>query len=161
KSREKDLNSFRVLKYHAGQNQQEKGSDADPAQAIQPGLRYVNGARVSAQPWVAAIAGDLNKNGDITSFSLFSPSHQGLDLLGIKYVLFENGSKQDAVQDMTEIDGVGFLKDRFELRLAAESRLNVAIPATTASEIAVVSNLGNSLQVTDGAAVCEIKLHTK
>jgi Bacterial membrane protein YfhO len=163
KSREKDLNSFRVLKYDLASDQQGKGLDVDQMQAIKPGLRYVNGARESAHPWIAAIVGDLTENGEITN-GLFGPSNQGLDLLGIKYVLIENEPKQNtesANKDLLEIYGVGFLKDNLGLRLAPESRLDITLPATTASEIVFISTLGSSVDLTDGTTIGAVKLHTK
>src|SRR5262249_33056823 len=96
KSREKDLDSFRVLKYDSSLNHQRKGWAADPTQAVMPGLRYVNGALESAHQRIAAIAGDLNAKGEVTNSDLFGPSHQGLDLLGIKYVLTENEPNRNA-----------------------------------------------------------------
>jgi len=164
KSREKDLNSFCVLKYDLTSSQQRKGLDVDPRQAIKPGLRYVNGARESANPRIAAIAGDLNEKGEVTNKELFGPSHQGLDLLGIKYVLVENGPKQnadDAEKDLTEIDGVKFLNDNLGLRISPGNRFDITIGAATASELVFISNMGGSIELTDGATICDVKLHTK
>jgi hypothetical protein len=164
KSREKDLNLFRVLKYDLAPSQQRKGLDVDPMQAIRPGLRYVNGAQESAHPWVAGIAGDLNEKGEITNRELFSPSHQGLDLLGIKYVLIGNVPKQDtenAEKDLTGIDGVRFLKDNLGLLLLPGDHLDIAIRPTMASEIVFVSHMAGSIELTDGATICDVKLHTK
>lgn len=164
KSREKDLNSFRVLKYDLAPSQQRKGLDGDPRQAISPGLRYVNGARESAHPRVAAIAGDLNERGEVTNRELFGPSHQGLDLLGIKYVLIGNVPKQNtenAEKDLTGIDGVGFLKENLGLLLLPEDRLDITIRPTMASEIVFVSHMAGSTDLTDGATICDVKLHTK
>ncbi|MBO0724520.1 MAG: hypothetical protein J2P52_02885, partial [Blastocatellia bacterium] len=164
KSREKDLNSFRILKHDIAADQQRKGFGADPAQAITPGLRYVNGARESAPPRIAAIAGALNEKGEITDNGLFGPSHRGLDLLGVKYVLIENEPKKipdNAQKETMEIDGVSFLKDNLELRLSPKAHLDITIDATMASEIAFVSNMGDSIDVPDGATICDVKLHTR
>jgi hypothetical protein len=164
KSREKDLNSFRVLKYDMAPDQQGKGLDVRPTQAIRPGLRYVNGVRESAHPRIAAIAGDLNEKGEITNSGLFGPSHRGLDLLGVKYVLIENEPKKTpdgAQKESMEIDGVRFLKDNLELRLLPRAHLDITIDTTMASEIVFVSNMGNSIDVPDGATICDVKLHTR
>jgi len=164
KSREKDLNSFRVLKYDLAPNQQRKGLEADPRQAIRPELRYVNGARESAHRWIAAIAGDLNEKGEVTSFPLFSTSHTGLDLLGIKYVLIENKPTQNAEYagaNLAPIDGVEFLKDKLELRLTPGNHLDITIRPTSASELVFISSMAGSNDLTDGATICDVKLHTK
>jgi 4-amino-4-deoxy-L-arabinose transferase-like glycosyltransferase len=164
KSREKDLNSFRVLRQDAAPDQQGKRSGTDSTRAITPGLRYVNGARESAPPRIAAIAGDLNENGEVTNREIFGPSYQGLDLLGVKYVLVENEPNKGApavATDMMEIDGVKFLKDDMQLRLSPGSRLDFAVPATTASEFVFLSTMGGSTDVADGATIGAVKFHTK
>jgi len=164
KSREKDLNSFRVLKYDLAPSQQRKGLDVDPRQAIRPGLRYVNGAQESAYPRIAAIAGGLNDIGEITNRELFSPSHQGLDLLGVKYVLIGNAPKQNtenAEKDLMGIDGVRFLKDNLGLLLLPGDRLGITIRPTMASEIVFVSHMAGSIDLTDGATICDVRLHTR
>jgi hypothetical protein len=161
KSREKDLNSFRVLKYDLAPNQQQKGSGVDPTRAITPGLRYVNGARGSVQPWIAALAGDLNERGEITNRELFNPSHQGLDLLGIKYLLIQNEPKQKAENELMEIDGVRFLKDNLGLRISPGNRVDIKMAPSAASEMVFISNMGGSAELADGATICDVKLHTK
>jgi hypothetical protein len=164
KSREKDLNSFRVLKYDLAPSQQRKGLDVDPRQAITPGLRYVNGAHESAHPRIALVAGDLNDRGEITNRELFSPSHRGLDLLGIKYVLMGNIPKdntENAEKDLMGIDGVRFLKDNLGLLLLPKDHLDITIRPTMASEIVFVSHMAGSIDLTDGATICNVKLHTK
>jgi hypothetical protein len=164
KSREKDLNSFRVLKYDMTPGRQGKGLEADPRQAIRPELRYVNGAPESAHPEIAAIAGDLNENGEATNFSLFATPHKGLDLLGIKYVLVKNKPAQNTENsgnNLVEIDGVEFPKDILALRLPPRNHLDITIRPTMASELVFVSNMGGSINLTDGATICDVKLHTK
>ncbi len=164
KAREKDLNSFRVLKYDLAPNQQWKGLEADPRQAIRPELHYVNGARESSHRLIAAIAGDLNEKGEVTRFSLFATPHTGLDLLGIKYVLIENKPTQNAEYagaNLVEIDGVEFLKDNLDLRLTPGNHLDITIRPTSASELVFISNMAGSNDLTDGATICDVKLHTK
>ncbi|HEU0173458.1 MAG TPA: hypothetical protein VFV58_04290, partial [Blastocatellia bacterium] len=155
KSREGDLNSFRVVSYYAlfGYKYDELNS---PNVSITRGLQSVNGYDLLRLNRQGAVAGDMGGAGEISDTSVFGPDHQGLNLLNVKYAL------RSADQGRTvDVEGVHFNAELLGLNLTPGSGAEAPLAGSMASELAIVSTMTNSTQVPDESPVARIRLRTR
>lgn len=89
KSREGDLNAFRIISHSA----KRYGKSCDllnfPNLSLAHGLRTINGVEEMRLPRQTAIAGEIGADGSPSDVNVFNPDHQGLNLLNVKYLLLE------------------------------------------------------------------------
>ncbi len=154
KSREADLNSFRVVSYYElfGHKYDELDS---PNVSIARGLQSVNGYDLLRLNRLGAVAGDMDGAGIISDPSVFGPYHQGLNLLNVKYALRSGGPRP-----ATDIEGIRFDAASLNLRLAPGARAKASLPAGMASELAIISMMGHSSHIPDETPIARIRLRT-
>ncbi len=157
KEREADLNTFRVLSH----SEKPYGKNSDlinyPNISIARGLQSVNGYDPVRLWRMAEMAGNMTLDGYVSESNTFASSHQGLNLLNAKYLLSEglNADKSGKV----EIAGVAFGETPINLQLSPGAHTQIQTKAA-ASELAIISAMGNSDNLADGTPILAIKLKT-
>ncbi len=154
KEREPDLNQFRIVSH----TPQPFGPSYDmldyPNLSIVRGLQSVNGYDPMRLLRTTEIAGSMSLEGIVENPDAFTPAHRGFDLLNVKYLLMERGTKESI-----EIEGIKFSAE--PERLICKPGLHTVFKTSaTADELALVSAMGNSLDLTTGTPVIEFKLTT-
>jgi hypothetical protein len=156
KSREADLNSFRVVSY----SKELLGNMYDelnaPNVSIARGLQSVNGYDLLRLNRLAAVAGNMGGDGLISDPLVFGPHHQGLNLLNVKYAL-----RSDDPGRAVEIEGVRFYADSLNLRMTPGLRVEASFAGGMASELAIVSMMSDSYHIPDETPVARIRLRTR
>ncbi|MFN0088526.1 MAG: YfhO family protein [Blastocatellia bacterium] len=164
KSRETDLNSFRIVSY-ARRPYDIFEKLNFPNVSIARGLQSVNGYDALRLLRHASISGEMGSDGLISDGSVFGDSHQGFNLQNVRYLLRERPGRADRswkeLRDETlEIDGIRFNQEMLYFNLRRGSRVEGIFPPTAADGIAIVSTMGDALQVADETPVARIRLHT-
>lgn len=164
KSREKDLNSFRVVSYARRPFDIYEKLNF-PNVSIARGLQSVNGYDALRLLRHASISGEMGSDGLISDGSVFGDQHQGLNLQNVRYLLRERPGRPDRswteLRDETiDIGGIRFNQEMLYFNLKRGGRAEGVFPPTVANEIAIVSTMGDALQVADEAPVVRIRLHT-
>ncbi|MGH9935273.1 MAG: YfhO family protein [Blastocatellia bacterium] len=107
---------------------------------------------------MTTLAGSLSIDGIVGEPQIFGGSDRSLDLLNVKYLFLERADSGD--QEATlEHDGIRFFKKKNNFKLRPGIREEVSAFAT-ATELAIISAMGDSLDIPNGAPVVRIKLHT-
>jgi Bacterial membrane protein YfhO len=161
KGRESDLQSFRVVSHaHWPFNYNfELLNHANLT--IARGLQSASGYDPMRLPRSAALAGDMDIFGVIKDTNAMEVSHQGFNLLNVKYMIRELPGKIDGKREPVIIhDGIQFKGAVPETRLEPGSRVALSVGSVTASELAMVTTLTNAGYIPEGATVARIKLHT-
>jgi hypothetical protein len=159
KEREPDFNSFRVLSNSLPM----QGPNSDlldaPNISIVRGLQSASGYDPVYLMRYRDLAGDMTSAGEFVRISAFGSDDQAFNLLNVKYLLIEQPDIERGAPSI-ERDGVRFLDMPINFKLEpgglVEARVN-----TTATELAIISAMGNSLQVPNGAPIVTISLYTK
>ena len=161
KARESDFASFRILSSAPDLFAPNHRLLASPDVALIEGLQSANGYDMLQMKRPAEMMGDMLPNGIVQDARAFGQQHGGFNLLNVKYLLSERTGALNPAESI-EIDGVRFRAIGTERTLMRGSRLELAAGGLTATEIAIVSTLTNSTdQMTDGAPVLKIRLHTR
>ena len=170
KSRERDWNSFRVMSHLTMPGDYTLHWPEDPnfETVNQPnislmrGLQSVSGYDVLRPLRVGEITGTAGSvlNGYVQDTKSFSLEDRGLDLLNVKYLLVGHGGATGKKTGV-DFDGVYFARTYFGAELKPGSKLTTTAGNTTATEIAIVSNMANSTHLRDGAPILKLRLHTR
>lgn len=161
KSREPDLNSFRILSHAA----QPFGANYEllnyPNNSIARGLQSVNGYDMLQMRRPATAMGEMSPEGFIGDLNVFSATDQSLNLFNVKYALVERvgalGSGEGVVYA-----GVRFREKPLELRLSPGSCQDMPLGGGgMTTNLAIVSAMSNSALIAGGAPVVRIRLHRK
>ncbi len=157
KSREKDLNTFRIV----SQSSEPFGRNSDlldyPNASIVRGLQSVNGYDALRLARPAAIAGEMTLDGLIVDEESLADRHRGFDLLNVKYLLRERPGELDQTR-VVRLGGVQFDNRPLDVTLRKGSSADLYPGGVIATELAVVSNLAESTHLPDGTAVARIRL---
>ena len=160
KSREPDLNSFRILSHAA----QPFGANYDllnyPNNSIARGLQSVNGYDMLRMQRPARAIGEMSPEGFIRDLNVFNTTDQSLDLFNVKYVLFERVGAL-ATGEGVVYAGVRFREKPLELKLGPGGRHEASVGGVMATNLAIVSAMGNAALITDGAPVVKVRLYRK
>ena len=163
KSRESDLNAFRVV----SRSETPFGENADlldyPNISIARGLQSVNGYDPIRIGQMAEIAGKITLDGHIAEPETFDSSHQGLNLLNAKYLLAERPGAYGNSPDNSSkriIEGIKF-NDQPLGALLKPGVVAQFQASGFATELAVVSAMGHSDNLPDGAPVIAVTVKTK
>lgn len=158
KARETDSHSFRVFSY----TRKPFGKNSDlldyPNISIVRGLHSVNGYDPVRLWRLTEMAGNMTLEGVVAESNTLASSHQGFNLLNAKYLLSESVERQDKIARI-EIAGVGFDEPLINLQLGPNVHTQIPTKAT-ASELTIISAMGNSDNLADTAPVLAIKLRT-
>ncbi len=159
KSRESDLNSFRVATespWGFGENFSQLDQ---PNLSIARGLQSVNGYDMLRLDRLSAVAGDMSPEGWIPNSRSFDLPHQGFNLLNVKYVLRERAVDPEDWY-IIERNGVQFLNAPLDLELKAGNQAHAQIAAgAKASSLFLITTMTGSAHIPDGQVVARIKLH--
>ncbi|MBO0862100.1 MAG: YfhO family protein, partial [Chloracidobacterium sp.] len=159
KERERDLNSFRVISYSL----QPHGRNSDlldyPNISIPRGLQSANGYDPIYLSRYKTMAGDMSTIGVVLEPGVFGLHDQSFNLLNLKYLLFERPDLMGGANYIVR-EGIRFLADPIYLSLAPGKQADIDVK-TTATELALISAMGTSNHVPNGAPVVNIALYTK
>ncbi|MGH9838598.1 MAG: YfhO family protein, partial [Blastocatellia bacterium] len=159
KSREADRNTFRIASVSRAIFGKNYDNLNGPNVLIARGLQSINGYDALRLSRPAAVAGDMSIEGVVSDSRVLGMEHQGFNLLNVKYLLRERLSPDDPEQVM-ELDGLRFEKDGIGLDLGPGVRANVRAKGIQATELAVVSTMGNAVHIPDETPVARIRIHT-
>ena len=160
KSRESDLNSFRIISHSITPDGKSSDNLNLPNLSIARGLRSVNGVDEMRSSRSMAIAGEMGADGLVTDLNIFNPDQQGLNLFNVKYLLLERRDKVDQ-KPTIEIGGVRFNEEKIYIKLTRGSHLEIPARGIMASELALVSTMAGSVTTDDDTPVVQLKFHTK
>ncbi len=161
KEREPDLNSFRVLSHSFPVLMNSENADLLDAMnnSIARGLQSANGYDPMYILRYAALSGDISMGGDVQRPSAFGSDDQSFNLLNVKYLLIEQPDIGNGAPTI-ERDRIRFLETPIYFKLEPGVRGNARVNAM-ATELAIISSMGNSPQIPNGAPIVTISLYTK
>ncbi len=159
KSREPNWNLFRTLSHSENPFKGNTDLINYPNISIVRGLQSVNGYDPVRLGQMAEIAGRMTLDGYVEDPNAFGTAHQGFNLLNAKYLLAERADKSDSLPKIL-IEGISFDDPPISLPLRPGTSAQIQGQAN-ATELAIVSAMGNSDDLPDGAPVLAVKLHTK
>jgi hypothetical protein len=158
KSRESDLNSFRIL----SRSTAPLGGNYDllnhPNISIARGLQSANGYDMLQMRRPGAVMGEMVQNGAIQQISTFNATDQGLNLLNIKYLLMERAAPLRAGEGLV-YEGISFRGLPFELSLRDGNRFEFMAGEMSVTDLAIVSTMSNSTSIIDGTPVVKLTFH--
>ncbi len=160
KSREADLNSFRIVSYGPRPFHQGYDNLNFPNVSIARGLQSVNGYDALRLIRHGEVSGNMGSDGLISDQSVFDLGHQGLNLLNVKYALRVSSSVNDPTR-FIEIDGVRFSEDLLNLSMTSGARAEASVGGASASELVIVSTMSHSTHIPDDTPVARIRIHAK
>lgn len=160
KSREPDLNSFRILSHSI----QPFGANYYmlnyPNNSIARSLQNVNGYDVLRMQRPATAIGEMSPEGVMRDLNVFNMTDQSLGLFNVKYVLFERVGSL-GTGDGVVYEGVRFREKLLEWKLSPGGRQEMSLGGVIATNLAIVSAMSNSALIADGAPVVKVRLHRK
>ncbi|MBO0726968.1 MAG: YfhO family protein, partial [Blastocatellia bacterium] len=159
KEREPDLNSFRVLSYSVPMHGRNYDMLDVPNISISRGLQSASGYDPVYLLRYQALAGDMSLVGDVRRSAAFDADDQSFNLLNVKYLLSEQPDLGGGAPSI-ERGGVRFTASPINLFLEPGKRLDTKVNAT-ANELAIISAMGMSDHIPNGAPVVTISLYTK
>jgi hypothetical protein len=158
KEREPELNQFRILSQGANALRVNYRELNYPNVSIARGLQSVNGYDALRLTRLAEIAGRMTLDGMVEEPEAFNGEHRGFDLLNVKYLLREK-PKTEGERKLVERAGIQFDEAPVNLTFASGSAVTITTQAQ-ATQLAMISTLGNSDALPDGRPVLRVKLHT-
>jgi hypothetical protein len=161
KERETDLNSFRVLSHRVSMSGRNYNMLDFPNVSIVRGLQSANGYDPVYILRYGAMAGDMSLDGDVRRLTAFGANDQGFNLLNIKYLLFEQPDTEiGGGAAFIERGGIRFAETPTNMTLGPGSQIGIKVN-TTATELAIISAMGMSTHIPNGAPIVTISLYTK
>lgn len=170
KSREKDLNSFRIMTYplmpddYAAAWPEDPNFDLlnRPNNSAARGLQSINGYDVLRPRRFGELTGTTGWifNSFVQDAKSFGLNDRAFDLLNVKYLLVAYGGATNKKTGY-EREGVHFSQSYFAAEMKPGVHLTTTAGNTAATEIAVISNLANSAHLPDGAPILKLKLHAR
>lgn len=158
KSREANLDSFRLLSY-AGWPWENYELLNYPNNSIARGIQSVNGYDMLRLARPAIVMGEMSPDGVVQDVGTFTVTDQGLNLFNVKYLLAEpNGALGEG--KTVSYDGVRFREKYFDLRLAPGIQREISLEGIIASEIVIVSAMSNSTHLPDGTIVAKANVYS-
>lgn len=162
KSRETDLQSFRVLDHSVGDYALNCADLNCQNMSIARGLQSCGGYEPMRLSRVAAVAGGMNILGRMADTNSVGATDQGLNLLNVKYLFHEKPLVVDDKEMFTVIhDGIPFKQNITEFKLSDGTRLEMEAYGITASDLGIVSTMANSADVAEGTVIANIRFHLK
>ena len=158
KEREPDPSAFRIIGHSPDPQGKSYQALNFPNVSIARGLQSVNGYDPLRIIRMTTLAGSLSIDGIVGEPQVFGGADQSLNLLNVKYLFLERADPGDPEQTL-EHDGIRFFKRKNSFKLRPGMREEVGVKAA-ATELAIISAMGDSLDIPSGAPVARIKLHT-
>ncbi|MCI0389325.1 MAG: YfhO family protein [Acidobacteria bacterium] len=160
KSRETDLNSFRIMSHASQPFGPNYSALNSPNISIARGLQSVNGYDMLRMRRPATAIGEMTPEGIAQDLNVFDMADQRLNLLNVKYLLFERVGAL-GTGDAVVYEGVRFRDKPVELKLGPGGRQEMSVGEVMATDLALVSAMSNSTPIADGAPVMKIRLRRK
>jgi hypothetical protein len=162
KERESDLDSFRIAAYSINPYGPNYEGLSHGNLGIIRDLQSVSGYDPMRLTRTAAISGDIDIFGVINNPNVLETTDQGFNLLNVKYLFYEH-QRLSADRDIQalKVDGIGFNQVVTETRLEPGNHCEFSGEGRLATELALISTMANSAQITDNALVAKIKIRTK
>ncbi|GEM_PF-166433 len=158
KERESDFNSFRFLSHAAWPYDPNYEMLNFPNVSIVRGLQSANGYDPLVLNRYRALTG-MELDGIVYEPDAFGVANQAFNLLNAKYLLFERVDLARP-ESFIERDGIRFSGTPVNRKL--EPGMETKITAHgMATELALISAMGGSVHLPNGAVVVSIKIHTK
>jgi Bacterial membrane protein YfhO len=159
KKREPNLNTFRILSHGRdllGENDVLLDSGNT---SIQRKLQTLHGYDPLRLLRLAEMSGWMSLGGGVLETYAFSAPHKGFDLLNVKYLLHEKTVSEEAGKRI-QLAGVEFAETPvdFDFNEGGQAKL---IAQGMATELVLISAMGDSGQVKDGDVVLRLVLRTK
>lgn len=162
KQREPGLETFRILSHSAGEYALNCGEVNCQNMSIARGLQSAGGYDPMRLSRVAAVAGKMSILGRVSEAEAFGLSDRGLDLLNVKYLLYEKPPATNESGSFSIMrEGIPFKQTASTFQLTSGSRREFEANGFTASDLGIVSTMSNSAHIADGIPVARIKLHLK
>ncbi|MGE0103613.1 MAG: hypothetical protein AB7H86_22610 [Blastocatellales bacterium] len=169
KSREKDLDSFRIMSHitlpydyaYAWPEDINYRLVNEPNISMLRGLQSVSGYDVLRPVRVGQMTGSAGSAllGFVQDQRSFDLTDRGLDLLNVRYLLVGRGGST-LKQTGYRYDGIDFALSNFGIEFKPGTILITEPGNVEADSIAFVTTLANSAHLPDGAPVLKLKLHT-
>ncbi len=156
KARETDLNSFRILSHATAPFGENYDLLDYPNNSIARGLQSANGYDMLRLRRPAAVMSEMTPEGFLQNFNSFGVSDQGFNLFNIKYLLIERGGPPDP--GAIVYGGVRFRDKPLDLNFGPGVKWELAPGGVTATELAIVSTMGNSTHIADGEPALRVSL---
>ncbi len=158
KEREPDLNAFRIIGHSPDPHGRNYEMLNFPNVSIARGLQSVNGYDPMRILRMTTLAGSLSIIGEVTEPQTFGAANQSLNLLNVKYLFYERAEAEETL----EREGIRFFKKEagFKFQPGSRGEVRVKEGGTMVTELAIVSTMANALDITNGAPVVQIRLHT-
>jgi hypothetical protein len=162
KSKEIDLNAFRVISDspspYDGWPVATRYEDLNwPNLSILHGLQSVNGYDMLQLQQIPPITGSISPEGELASREVFDFNHRGLDLLNVRYLIRERVPSGVYPPGVT-LDGVGFHTNPMQIALRSGNTIGLQADGALADELVIVSNLSDSVNLSDGDSVLNIRI---
>jgi hypothetical protein len=158
KEREPDWHGFRLFSHASNPFGKHYRELNYPNVSIVRGLQSINGYDPLRMVRVADVTGNMTLDGRISEASVFDLAHHGFDLLNVKYMVREK-PKAEGQHKLIERGGIQFDETPIDLTFSIGTRNELAAKAT-ATELALISSMGNSDNLKTGQPILRIKLHT-
>lgn len=161
KSREADLNAFRIYSLPL------YGFDGDywmvnmTNVSAARGLQSVNGYDALRLNRLAEVAGEMDAGGFATDTKVFAPMHRGLDILNVRYLLYEQPGNLKYSPSAPVYDGVPFNYYPFAVTLKPGEKWQTNFSPTLADELALVSTMSNALHLPDDTPMAKVTLYAQ
>jgi 4-amino-4-deoxy-L-arabinose transferase-like glycosyltransferase len=159
KERESDYSSFRFISHAAWPYDPNYETLNFPNVSIVRGLQSVNGYDPLFLYRYGEFAGKMGLDGIVRDPAAFGPSDQAFNMLNAKYLLYEREDLATA-RHFVEHQGIRFDDAPVDLTLAPGMHTRISTSGY-ATELAIISAMGRSNHIPDGAPVVSITIHTR
>ncbi len=169
KSREKDLNGFRVMSHitlpydyaHSWPEDINYELVNQPNISMLRGLQSVSGYDILRPVRVGEMTGTAGSAllGFVQDQRSFNPADRGLDLLNVKYLIVGRGGSTGKKTGYN-YDGIDFALSNFGIEFKPGVTLTTEPGNVSADSITFVTTLANSAHLPDGAPILKLRLHT-
>lgn len=160
KARESNFNSFRLASHSLWPYHDTYELLNHPNTSLTRGLQSVNGYDVLRSPRLATLLGEMTTEGVVQQANVFNAQHRGLDLLNVKYLLYERPNPIHWTRGFV-VDGIRFIETPTEIKLSQGQQVTMSGGNATATDIALCSTMGSSTHLADNTPIARLKLYTK
>ncbi|MGH9838597.1 MAG: YfhO family protein [Blastocatellia bacterium] len=160
KARERDTASFRIVSHALWPLGENYSQLNHPDLSIARGLQSVNGYDMLQLSRLAELAGAMGPEGIVSNWGAFGLADRSFDLLNVKYLLL---ARTDGLEDwFGEVrGGIRFSNERTDLSLKPGDRVEFALGGVGATELVLITTMGHSTHILDGAPILRIEFHTR
>lgn len=158
KEKEPDPNTYRILSRPSELYGKSYDQLDYPNISIVRGVQSLNGYDPLRLDAAAAAAGGLTLDGVVSDVRAFGKNHRGFDLFNVKYLLCERCEGLSPTE-YTEYEKIRFHRPPIDVSMRKDDEISVAA-RTKATDLAIISMLGDSLKIEDGAPLLTIRLQT-